>query len=125
MYLNSEHVIKGPKWPINVTQKTFQNSLQDKHDIFQSKEKDYQNRIKVFEKSKINCDKIIQVQNETIHKLKTSKSENEDLQLKLGQLKATCNTNKAKVARLETEKNDIEKVFFPVFFRFWDRHGSQ
>ena len=27
MYLNSEHVIKGPKWPINVTQKTFQNSL--------------------------------------------------------------------------------------------------
>ena len=82
--------------------------LQDKHKIFQSKEKDYQNRIEVFEKSKINYDKTIQVLDGTIHKLEVSKSENEDLQLKLGQLKAICNTNEAKVARLETEKNHIE-----------------
>ena len=83
--------------------------LQDKHQIFQSKEKDYQNRIKVFEKSKMNYDKINQVQNETIHKLKTSKSENNNLLLKLGQLKAICDTNEAEVARLETEKKIIEK----------------
>ena len=82
--------------------------LQDKHKIFQSKEKDYQNRIEMFEKSKINYDKTIQVLDGTIHKLEVSKSENEDLQLKLGQLKAICNTNEAKVARLETEKNHIE-----------------
>ena len=82
--------------------------LQDKHQIFQSKEKDYQNRIEVFEKSKINYDKTIQVLDGTIHKLEASKSENEDLQLKLGQLKAICNTNEAKVARLETEKNYIK-----------------
>ena len=82
--------------------------LQDKHDIFQSKEKDYQNRIKVFEKSKLNYDKIIQVQNETIYKLKTSKSENEDLLLKLGHLKAICDTKEEKIIRLGAEKNYVE-----------------
>ena len=82
--------------------------LQDKHQIFQSKEKDYQNRIKVFEKSKINYDKTIQVLNGTIHELKASKAENEVIQLKLGQLKLLCDTNEAKVASLETEKYDVE-----------------